>query len=120
MANRLFAFLSKKKSTIRCSFPQIYQTPFRHLLADICRQLTIRNVDHDRIALIYIVLQDELGRKRLDMLLDISLDRSCAVGGIIGRVSDKLFSRVREPDRDLSVLEPSVEVRDDQIDDSRL
>ena len=53
------------------------------------------------------------------MLLDIPLDRSCSVRGIVSCVRDKLFGRVREPDRDLSVLKSLVEVRDDQIDDAR-
>ena len=65
-----------------------------------------------------MVLQDQSGGKRLNVFLDISLQRSCAIGRIIGRVRHEGLGFGGQTDADLPVGQPFVEVFDDQVDDA--
>ena len=63
------------------------------------------------------VAEDEPCRHRLDMLLYISLQRSCAVYRVVAVVYDILLCCVRQTDRQLLIRDAPVQILDRQIYD---
>ena len=86
---------------------------------DTSLKFSVCHADLDRISLVHLVLKDQSRREGLHVFLNISLERSRAKGGVVGRICHKFLGLVCEADGDLSLLQALIEVRNDQIDDAR-
>ena len=76
------------------------------------------NTDLDRISFGDLVCQDQAGTRCLHILLYVTLERTGTVGRVISRIRDEAFGLICEVDRDPAFCQSSVEVLDDQVDDS--
>ena len=81
-------------------------------------QLIILHGNDNGIAFFYLICQDHLGCQGLHVLLDITLQRPCTVDRIISIVHDILHSFLRQTDGQLLILQTSVQIGNDQMNDA--
>ena len=70
------------------------------------------------IIIFYLICQNHLGCQGLHVLLDITLQRPCTVDRIISIVHDILHSFLRQTDGQLLILQTSVQIGNDQMNDA--
>ena len=81
-------------------------------------QLIILHGNDNGIAFFYLICQNHLGCQGLHVLLDITLQRPCTVDRIISIVHDILHSFLRQTDGQLLILQTSVQIGNDQMNDT--
>ncbi len=81
-------------------------------------QLAVLLVADKRLTGEHIAAQDALRKKRLDRVLQVAAQRSCAELRVIGRVDDKALCRRGQLALELLVGKALIKRRDLQIDDA--
>src|SRR5207245_1625315 len=81
------------------------------------RELAVLGVDHDRVALAELVLEQALRQRVLDLALDRALQRPGAVSRIPAGIRDQLLRRRRQHEVDAALREAIADPVELQLDD---
>ena len=80
-----------------------------------CSQLPVFQVNQHSISGLYTIRKDQSGCQRLHMLLNIPFQRAGTIYGVIRILHDKVRSLLCQLQLQISVLQPAVQVGDNQV-----